>query len=610
MNGTKKVIAVFTAAAILFLLTLDSRLTVDAAYLTLVPLVLFLVLIFIKKEDSWRGMWKKEYRFHLLLSVCFTILFVLMLSATQIAGSGLYSRETLETIYPGIKAEFCFLFACSIYPMMVLFSVQQLLFQVFLFAENQNGKSGLPLKKMKYLGIYYALLPVVFLVLCYLMCSFPNYKLGDSAMCWEQAVAGDWNDWDPIGYIFFLRLCSEIWDSFWIVRILQSILYIYICNAALGLLARETGSLKACKVYMAVQSVILTPFIYLQLTYKDVLFTMSLFAFSLCLLNAVSAKRLSGRNMAGLCGFGLVILLFRHGSMVPVLAGGICLCLVFFLGKRGKDCVKTAGTLAVLFLLKFLIVDLLAFQILHTKENPGYVKYSLPMVLAGSMASDAEVELTDPERTVMEIIAPLEKWRESYARTGNGYWADPISRDWSTIGNDIHKIDEYHLGEALIRLNFSLFKRYPIQYLTVFFNCNSLVWEMGRPADGYEWAPVEGVCFEFADGYPSEEEMPRTAMTNLMLQISNAGNRIPILRSFTWRGGIWSFGLLLAAALLIWKRRWRDMAAVLPVLTNLAMLMLAMPAQDPRYILGAIECGMFFVVYGIFVGKQNVVRSD
>ena len=610
MSKVKKGIAVFVALTILFLLTLDSRFAVDAFYLTLVPLVLFLILLLRKPDDIWKEMGKKEHRFHLFLSVCFTILFVLMLSATQIAASGLYSYEKLQNIFPGIKAGIYFGFACSVYPAMVLISLQQLLFRIFLFAEEQNGEGEFQLRKVKFLGIHYYLLPIIILVLCYLLCSFPNYKLGDSAMCWDQAVAGDWNDWDPIGYIFFLRLCSEVWDSFWIVRILQSILYIYICNAALGLLAGRTGSLRACKVYVAAHSVILTPFIYLQLTYKDVLFTMSLFAFSLCLLYAGSGKEIRWRDMAALCGFGLVVLLFRHGSMVPVLAGGLILCLVLFLRKRKRECLKTAGTLVVLFLLKFLIVDLLAFQILHAKENPGYVKYSLPMVLAGAMASDSEVELTEAERTVMEIITPLEKWRESYARTGNGYWADPISRDWSTIGNDIHKIDDYQLGEALLRLNFSLFKRYPVKYLTVFFNCNSLVWEMGRPADGYEWAPVEGVCFEFAEGYPGEEEMPRTAMTNLMLQISNASNRIPILRSLTWRGGIWSFGILLSAMLLMLKRRWRDLAAVLPILTNLAMLMLAMPAQDPRYILGAIECGMFFVVYGIFAGNMKYQRDD
>ena len=44
MSKVKKGIAVFVALTILFLLTLDSRFAVDAFYLTLVPLVLFLIL--------------------------------------------------------------------------------------------------------------------------------------------------------------------------------------------------------------------------------------------------------------------------------------------------------------------------------------------------------------------------------------------------------------------------------------------------------------------------------------------------------------------------------------------------------------------------------------
>ncbi len=104
MSKVKKGIAVFVALTILFLLTLDSRFAVDAFYLTLVPLVLFLILLLRKPDDIWKEMGKKEHRFHLFLSVCFTILFVLMLSATQIAASGLYSYEKLQNIYPGIKA--------------------------------------------------------------------------------------------------------------------------------------------------------------------------------------------------------------------------------------------------------------------------------------------------------------------------------------------------------------------------------------------------------------------------------------------------------------------------------------------------------------------------
>lgn len=99
--------------------------------------------------------------------------------------------------------------------------------------------------------------------------------------------------------------------------------------------------------------------------------------------------------------------------------------------------------------------------------------------------------------------------------------------------------------------------------------------------------------------------MPRTAMTNFMLELSNASSRIPIVRSFTWRGGIWSFSLLLSAVLLLLKGRGKELAAFLPILLVLAMLMLAMPAQDPRYILGAVECGSFFLVYAVFVKKNK-----
>ena len=84
---------VLTAAV---LLSVDSRLIVDAAYLTLVPLTGgTLILLFCKGSLDETGaempavcgidaMWKRENRFHLVLSALCTILFVLMLSASQI----------------------------------------------------------------------------------------------------------------------------------------------------------------------------------------------------------------------------------------------------------------------------------------------------------------------------------------------------------------------------------------------------------------------------------------------------------------------------------------------------------------------------------------------
>lgn len=591
----------------LLLMCVDSRLVVDATYLSLVPLAVAFLLLLRRPDYDGRQMWQRENRLHLILSLLFALLFIGMLSASQILGSGLYSLERLREIYPGKRAGFFYGFACTLYPVSLVYALLILLYELFAYGispKKMEVEEGNFLPRIKFLGVYTYLLPVALLILAYLLCSFPNYRLGDSFMCWDQAVAGEWNDWDPIGYIFFLRICSEIWNSYWIVRILQSILYLYICNGALGLLFRLTRSKKACRIYVLVASLVITPYIYLQLTYKDILFTMCLFAFSLNLLDCITKEKTNWKNFTAFLGFGLVVVLFRHGSLVPVLAGALTMLAVLLVGKRKKDSLKMAGSLGGVLVLKFLIVDLLAFQILDATRNPGYVTYTLPMVLAGAMASDEEVELTEDERTVMEIITPLEHWREAYARTGNGYWADPIARDWSTIGGVVHKIDEYDLGEPLLRLNFSLFRRYPVKYLTVFFNCNSLVWEMGRPWDGYEWAPVEGTCFEFMEGYPSEEEMPRTAMTNIMLQLSNASTRIPIVRSFTWRGGIWTFGLLFSCALLVWKRRLRDLVACLPVLTVLAMLMLAIPAQDPRYVLGGVECGIFFLVYGIFVPSQ------
>ena len=142
---------VLTAAV---LLSVDSRLMVDAAYLTLAPLAGgALVLLFCKGSLDETGaempavcgidaMWKRENRFHLVLSALCTILFVLMLSASQILGSGLCSYSALQGIYPDFRAGFYRGFTCSLYPVAVAYACVLLLFQLFQYAVSKEKTEG------------------------------------------------------------------------------------------------------------------------------------------------------------------------------------------------------------------------------------------------------------------------------------------------------------------------------------------------------------------------------------------------------------------------------------------------------------------------------------
>ena len=63
--------------------------------------------------------------------------------------------------------------------------------------------------------------------------------------------------------------------------------------------------------------------------------------------------------------------------------------------------------------------------------------------------------------------------------------ADTVSRSWYV--SNISVVDELDLHGDIIYANWRYFRNYPLDYLSNFFNINSIVWEMSTPKDGYEW---------------------------------------------------------------------------------------------------------------------------
>ena len=60
--------------------------------------------------------------------------------------------------------------------------------------------------------IYYAL-PSLFVWLLYYIAFYPAGMTPDSLAQWDQAHTGEFNDWHPIVFTWFIMLLTIIWDS-------------------------------------------------------------------------------------------------------------------------------------------------------------------------------------------------------------------------------------------------------------------------------------------------------------------------------------------------------------------------------------------------------------
>jgi hypothetical protein len=418
-----------------------------------------------------------------------------------------------------------------------------------------------------------------------------NSYYPDPSEAWNAALLGDWNDWHTMGYILLIKLCTLFIKRIQMFIICQTVFWIYTNNYVVGVLFRRFKSIKVCKAYVIASIVVFTPYMYLQYMVKDVVYSMFMLGLSASILDFLSERKQNWRSCVPMLLFGSLTALLRHSAIIVVVFTAVVL-LIYSASKNKTNIVKAFALLMIPIFSFVMIVNVFSFGVLDAKRNPGYVKYGTPMMMLGAVAASGE-QIDESDRAIMEKIMPLEDWAAGYNQ--DPYWVDELSRTWGYIGNNVLKVDEYNLGPDIIWLNAKFLFKYPSVYLSALFKCNSIIWEISCPQDGYEWEPIN----------LDIDESALNIITKITKPIYDATLDFGIFNFIYWRGGIWLFVLMLGTALMIFKRRLKEIIAVLPVAVNTALMMITEPSQDPRFALPTLECAIFFIIYAVFVKRKT-----
>lgn len=481
-----------------------------------------------------------------------------------------------------------------ILPILLPFCLFILIFQLF----NINYISGdnEPLKRIRFFRIYYVAIPIVFVSLLFMASTSYNNYYPDPITVFNAALLKEWDEWHTMGFLLLFKICTLIIKKMHMFIICETIIWIYINNYVIGVLFRKFKSKKVCKAYSLISVIIFTPYMYLQYMVKDVVFSMFLLGFSAAIIDFLSEKKLRWRNCIPLLLFGSLTALMRHMAIYFVIIAAVFLLIYSFI--KDKEKIKKSVALVLVPIMSYLlIVNVISYNVLDAKRNPGYIKYGTPLMMLGAIAASGE-QIDESDKAIMEKIMPIDEWSKGY--NSNPYWVDELSRTWGHIRQNVLKVDEYNMGSDIIKLNAKYFARYPSVYLSAFFKCNSIIWEISCPPDGYEWKPI----------IPEIPESSLNNITRITKPICDATLDFNIFNFVYWRGGIWLFVLLCSTALMIYKRRLKEIIAILPIAINTALMMLVVPAQDPRFALPMLECGVFFIVYAVFEKKKKTDKKS
>lgn len=580
-------------------LVLGASLVSDAFYFSLVPFTIAILICFKKafSNISLSFSSKKEKTLHYTFAIILSILFLLMLSITQLVSSSAFSFQALQDFY-GIKilSAGIFLWNCIIYlPCLlgsVFISVNYLITYSMNLAASVNPD---PKGFTKAFGIKKAMIPIILLTFACLFSTYPGiYMQDDVISVWEEVTENHLFDWHPIGYELFCKLCFYIYKSPFTVNVVQSLAWLLLNYEILKFLSEIQPNGKAARIYTAASIFVFTPFLYLQVMMKDIVYSICLVAFTLQLFILLTKK--AGRKTYVLLALsGLGTALFRHAQMVPVM---VTLFILFiFCLKKKKEAVRgILASICAILALYTAIVPVLSFRILNATPNPAYATYTAPFAMIGAAAANG-VTFDEKDTEILEQIMPLEDYAECYSK----YYLDDITRSWGKIGDRVwafaDAVESQGLGKDLLRINAKLALTHPVIYITALLDASSIIWEIGRPVDSDgEW----GVS-SLTENY---DLITYNSFYSFIKPWTSLTSQLPIYRDLCSRGGFALFAIIFSAALLILKKRSRELIAIVPILTVSLLLLITTPAQHTRYILQAIDCALLIVPYSFFAEKR------
>ena len=185
--------------------------------------------------------------------------------------------------------------------------------------DSQDSANNFSIKK--------AMIPIILLTFACLFSTYPGiYMQDDVISVWEEVTENHLFDWHPIGYELFCKVCFYIYKSPFTVNVVQSLAWLLLNYEILKFLSEIQPNGKAARIYTAASIFVFTPFLYLQVMMKDIVYSICLVAFTLQLFILLTKK--TGRKtyiLLVLSGLGTA--LFRHAQMIPVMVTLLILLL-------------------------------------------------------------------------------------------------------------------------------------------------------------------------------------------------------------------------------------------------------------------------------------------
>lgn len=428
-------------------------------------------------------------------------------------------------------------------------------------------------------SIVYFSLP--FVVWCtYWLAFYPGLMSGDSIDQWRQIQTLELYDAHPVFHTLTNWLLTRVWNSPAILSLSQITFFSIVLSKSLILLEKDF-KVKQTVTFILCLFFSLLPVhgMLVNTIWKDIPYSVTLLLLTYILMKIYITKGSwleSRKHQISLIIIILITALFRHNGIIP--AFGTCIALFIYYKPQWRHILKISLSAVLLFL----FIKVFLYSFLNIAPTPKVLSLSIPIHQVGAVIHSGAT-LSDKEARVINQLMPVENWAENY----QAYTVDTLIYNPKF---DIHIFDERPLTGEFLKVWFSLALKHPVVVIKDWAYMTSIIWEMKEPLNSrnyYVETDIVKTGSEILDRYQLHSMSKLPSLKNTLLKIVNTSLDVN-LSWILYRPAVYFFALLLALYLLLKKYSFRITILTLPLLLNTASLVIAIPAQQLRYVYSAL----------------------
>lgn len=513
-------------------------------------LVLFAILFYIYPFGCTIAEWPRAKKISLLI---FLPLFSI-LAAFSLRGEQGFLLDNHPVVVAGVYAGM-FLTAAAVTMAIIKFILS------FTLPREQ--------KSVPFWSVFVYMLPMLGASLFMFIAFYPAAMTPDSLSQWEQAQTHEFSDWHPVMFTWTIMLLTKVWDSPGIIALLQ-IALLALTMGYMGYLMRRFNVHPAVVWALLIAAAIMpTNAILSIIIWKDVIYSISLVFFSLMIILLVKTNGDESKKTSFLVLFlisSFVLVFFRHNGF-PVFVTTMIMVIIMY-RHTWKRLVPASLAIIVIYQ----IITGPVYSKLEVVASDPQETLSIPtQQIANIVVSGGD--MTKEQREYVNRLMPLELWAEKY----NPYAVDPIKFSWGTYDRWVI----YNDWPGYFKIWSGLVMQNPGLATEAFLKETSLIWQMNLPDDSKMNTYVTNLYYGNEFGLVNRVIEPHISQAALKYLKVDSG-----VEEFIWRPAVYTFLAALFTYIAYLRNNWRVWLMLLPLALNTGAVMLAIPAQDFRYLYG------------------------